>query len=136
MGLSPNIVSIGEVVSNPLRTAARWGIGATELAELIDAEGQSTGYKVGGPVTARLLASYSRSAEVPFCDVAVSAGSMPWPLQNATQLKGTGYLLVCATPGELGSAQLVILNPRWVDWLANTNASILNTGRKMGLKLV
>lgn len=136
MGLSPNIVSVGEVRMSPLRTAARWGIGGVDLAELIDAEGSSTGYKVGGPATAKLLASYSQKAEIPFCDVAASAGSMPWPLQSATQLKGIGYLLVCAIPRELESARLVILNPRWVDWLASTNSSILDTGRRMGLKLV
>jgi len=61
MGKSPDIVSVGEIMANAHRVASRWGNGATELANLVDSDGQETGYKVGGPAMAKFftaLATY------------------------------------------------------------------------------
>lgn len=132
MGRAPDILTTGEVRQRPEIVSARWGIGTTELAELIGAEGSATGYKVGGSATAALLASCSLRAGLSFNEYAVLATDMPWPLLASQQLRKLGYLVV-ARSEEPKSALLVILSQEWVEWKANTDKSIIGTALRMGL---
>lgn len=125
MGKSPNVVSIGEVMTDPGGVAARWGAGATGLAVLIDADGQETGHKVGGPRLARCLARLASGLGIPEYQVAALALDLPRPLLGANQLKRLGYLVISWSSADaVNQAGIVILDEPWVRWLEEVDALI------------
>lgn len=133
MGRAPSVISIGEVRQQPEIVAARWDAGSTKLAELVNPCGDGTDYRVGGPVTAEMLASYSRRAGLAFEDYAVLATKQPWPLLAAYQLRELGYLVI-ARNEEPGSALLVILSRQWAEREVDTDRKFVRGAPRIGLR--
>lgn len=133
MGRAPDILSTGEVRQQPEIVAARWDTGTINLAELVNPYGDKTEYRVGGPATARMFASYSQRAGLAFEEYAVLTTKMPWPLLATRQLRELGYLVV-ARSEEPDSALLVILGRQWVEWKTDTDKKRISGALRIGLR--
>lgn len=133
MRRAPEILSTGEVRQQPEIIAARWDTGTINLAELVNPDGDKTDYRVGGPITAGMFASYSLRAGLAFEDYAVLPTKMPWPLLATRQLRELGYLVV-ARSEEPDSALLVILGRQWVEWKTDTDKKLIQAALRIGLR--